>query len=174
MSRAQGLSSSSTASLQAQRPRSPLLGGAHPRSLRLSGPAPVGKGRHGLAQGLLLVPPPGATAAGGSPVARSWRGCASDLALRGREASRRGGRAAKLPSAYPGGPPSLLPPPPPARRHFVRSRCDTHNSRPGSPRKGSGPPRYGLPPSNPLVPTRQRSYLCLPDYQPDPTCAPHS
>lgn len=130
--RARGLSSSSAASLQGLTgtvPPSPAL--PHRRFLRLSGLARPrqalprwGRGRRGAARGpfSLLRPCNG--------VRRLFRKHGpSTGARRGppgqpSEPTRQRGSRASLP--FPSrGSPSLLPPPPPARRHLVRSRCDT-------------------------------------------------
>lgn len=87
-------------------------------------------------------------------------------ALPGSEVNKRRSRAAQHSTAslpipgVPQPPPAPAVCPPPFCAEPLRHR---YNSRPGSRRKGSGPPRYGPPPSNPLLPTGQRSYLCLPD-----------
>lgn len=125
-------------------------------------PAPMGKGPPRPCQRAVLVPWPSASASDGSSrstvLAR-----VPNPALQGGQVSGRGNRVAKL--LFPSrGSPILLPPPPSARRHFVRSRCDTDTiSRPRSQGKGSGPHAIGLLPSTHLLPTGQQSYLCLPD-----------
>lgn len=107
--------------LQARRPRSPPR-----RSPARCGcqAGAMGKGPPRPRQRAAPGPPPAAAAAGGSSRIQVLARGPSDPALRGPG-------VAKLPSPHPGGPRSLLPPP--ARRHFVRSRCDTYNRRPGSP-----------------------------------------
>lgn len=109
-------------------PRGPD-GNAHPGSLRLSGlerprqaRRPGGRGRPGLAQALFpfLRPAPRRRAA--LPEARSWHGSPT------RPPGPRAGAVAAPPGSlrFPSrGSRRLRPPPPSARRHFVRSRCDT-------------------------------------------------
>lgn len=120
-----------------------------------------GRGRHGLAKGLFSFLGPVHRRQTALPEAVLAR--VPNPALQGSQVSGRGNRVAKL--LFPSrGSPILLPPPPSARRHFVRSRCDTDTiSRPRSQGKGSGPHAIGLLPSTHLLPTGQQSYLCLPD-----------
>lgn len=166
---ARGLRSSSAAALQGLTgtvPPSPAL--PHRRFLRLSGlarppqaPPRWGRGRHGAAQGpfSLLRPCNG--------VRRLFRkqgpctGARPGPPGQPSDPTRQRGSRASLP--IPG-----VPQPPPAPAACSPPFCaqplrHRYNSRPGPHRRGSGAPRYGLPPCSPLLPPRLRSYLCLPD-----------
>lgn len=79
---------------------------------------------------------------------------------RGEPTRWRCGRAPLPIPGVPQTPPAPAVCPPPFCAQPLRHR---YNSRPGSHRRDSGAPRYGLPPSSPLLPTRQPSDLCLPD-----------
>lgn len=137
--------------------------GAHPLAAPVR-PARWGRGRRGLAKGLLPAPRPLQRRQAALPGSRSWRGV---------RPTRPSGALGwpSFPPRIPGVPAAS------SRRSLAAILCAAA----ATPTivgqdllsKGSGPPRYGLPPSNTPVPTGQRSYLCLPDYRPDPTRAPH-
>lgn len=137
----------------------PLLGAPSPppalavwAGAASASPAPMGKGPPRPCQRAVLVPWPTASVSDGSSrsavLAR-----VPNPALRGSQVSGRGNRAAKL--LFPSrGSPILLPPPPSARRHFVRSRCDTYNKSARISRERLRTPRYGAPAFHPLTPHR--------------------